>query len=262
MVWGSKSSSGSPNTPPPKSSLRIRPWGSKSSSSSRNGSTTQLASTSDATPSTGTEATKSRTSSTAPLVSVWNAKPSRVSTPINTNSTTAATSTKASRPTPTTISSSTDTPTSRSSKLQYSAIVCNAPEPPIKPPRTPTDSSYFSFKGVPYNGQGTPTWIYARDARRQVDTAKPLASKGMDAYPSRFDNFEGLPLQADATIIHIPLKPRSNKTWSPGNPRGAWRAFYNEMCRKIFDVGYHDPKKQQTGSGQREFSLANYHAKA
>ena len=106
--------------------------------------------------------------------------------------------------------------------------------------------------------------MYARDARQQVNSAPAPVGYGQRGYPGYFGNKATAPappltLQAARPIQHVPLMPGNPNTWTAGEPPGAWRAFYNDSNRTVFDAGYHDPNKGTSGRGYHQFSLGNYH---
>ncbi|KAI0378643.1 hypothetical protein F5Y04DRAFT_261263 [Hypomontagnella monticulosa] len=134
--------------------------------------------------------------------------------------------------------------------------------------RVPTDSSYYSFDGNPWNNKDpdSQTWMYAREARQQQDGVP--AGKRLP-YPSRFGNGEVLPLSTPGTSkhgrsewLHHPLIPGRSNTWVPyrRDPVGGVRSFYTEGDTSQFDVGFHDPKIPGYPKGREPFSLARYHA--
>ncbi|KDN62287.1 putative zinc knuckle [Colletotrichum sublineola] len=144
----------------------------------------------------------------------------------------------------------------------FRTTIRNGPEPnPNKlflPQNPPSPYSYkrltrplslqFSFNGEPHDGPGTPTWMYAKDARQQVAGAPAPRGFGQRGYPSYFGNKatppeKPLPLQAAKPVQHVPLVPGQSTPCAPGTKPGAWRAFYNDKNRAEFDVGYYDSKK-------------------
>ncbi|KAI0161951.1 hypothetical protein GGR52DRAFT_146886 [Hypoxylon sp. FL1284] len=97
--------------------------------------------------------------------------------------------------------------------------------------RVPTDSSYYSFDGTPWNGKfdsHSQTWMYAREATQQ-QAILPANYKARP-YPSTYGNIEELPLSTpgarrQATSrqlwLHHPLVPGRATTWGQkGTPRG------------------------------------------
>ncbi|OTA62098.1 hypothetical protein K449DRAFT_465496 [Hypoxylon sp. EC38] len=136
--------------------------------------------------------------------------------------------------------------------------------------RVPTDSSYYSFDGTPWDNRdpNSQTWMYARDARQQQSG---LPAGKARPYPSPFKNGERLPLSTPGSIprnkpnpewLHHPLIPGRTTTWDPQRDAklGGVRSFYTEGNASQFDVGYHDPKLGKSARGHDKFSLANYHA--
>lgn len=101
--------------------------------------------------------------------------------------------------------------------------------------------------------------MHARDASDQVADAPSVAANTAQRprYPSRFQNHEGLPLQAVSPVMHYPLL--KSGLWDPGKSPGSVRAFYNDANRLVFDVGYHDPRKTSSLGKYTQFSLAVYH---
>lgn len=146
----------------------------------------------------------------------------------------------------------------------------NQPPEGYSPPRrTPTDSSYYSFNGVPFDNQdqSSATWIYAREARQQQAGVPTSQSR---PYPSRFGNGENLPLTTPGSQLkpgrqkewlHHPLTPNRSATWTKdnGDSVGGVRSFYTDGNPRKFDVGYHDPRVGTSEKGHGSFALANYH---
>ena len=100
--------------------------------------------------------------------------------------------------------------------------------------------------------------MYANDAIDQVANAPSVAANTAlrPRYPNRFQNHEGLPLQAASPFMHYPLL--KSGLWRQGSP-GPVRAFYNDANRLVFDVGYHDPRKISSSGGYPQFRLAVHH---
>lgn len=101
--------------------------------------------------------------------------------------------------------------------------------------------------------------MHANDASHQVANAPSVAANTAPRlrYPNRFQNHEGLPLQAVSPVMHYPLL--KSGLWVLGMLPGSVRAFYNDADRLVFDVGYHDPRKISSLGGYTQFSLAVYH---
>ncbi|KAI2778796.1 hypothetical protein F4815DRAFT_476675 [Daldinia loculata] len=138
--------------------------------------------------------------------------------------------------------------------------------------RIPTDSSYYSFNGNPWDRRNpeSQTWMYAREARQQQSGLPD--GQGVP-YPSYFGNGERVSLSTPGSALapsgrhgwlHHPLIPGRTTTWTPGsNTRpGGVRSIYTDGNIVEFDVGYHDVRIGTTGRGSGKFAVANYHSAA
>lgn len=101
--------------------------------------------------------------------------------------------------------------------------------------------------------------MYVRDARAQVAKAPQPVGHHQQGYPSPFHNREKLPVQASAPLQHIPLIPGQKTTYTKQKGQGAWRAFFNNNNRQIFDVRYHNPNAGKTPNGSDQFTLGHYY---
>ncbi|KAI6084751.1 hypothetical protein F4821DRAFT_166502 [Hypoxylon rubiginosum] len=141
--------------------------------------------------------------------------------------------------------------------------------------RVPTDSSYYSFNGTPYNDKiaDSQTWMYAREARAQQAGLVSYQQPHNVRYPSRFGNGEKLPFTTPGSYVtprdqrngiraylHHPLIPGRSETWAGEQRPGAVRSAYTKGDPNRFDVMYHDPKKGASKSGHGSMEMANYHA--
>ncbi|KXJ90548.1 hypothetical protein Micbo1qcDRAFT_226545 [Microdochium bolleyi] len=135
--------------------------------------------------------------------------------------------------------------------------------------RIPTDSSYHSFDGVPWDDHdpSSQTWMYASDAREQQSK---IAAGPRRPYPSRYGNSDDLPLTSPGMVppkggtpqwLHHPLIPGQQEIWKPkgDKSRGAVRSFYTRGSPEVFDVGHHNPKAGLTKGGTAKFTMATYH---
>ncbi|KAI0891788.1 hypothetical protein F4806DRAFT_481877 [Annulohypoxylon nitens] len=136
--------------------------------------------------------------------------------------------------------------------------------------RSPTDSSYYDFDGVPYDNEkpNSATWMYARDARAQQAGIPTARMKSR--YPSKFrnspDNVElstpGTPgYKNNPEWLHHPLIPGTTKTYTSGPP-GAVRSVYTKGNPNEFDVMHHDPKAGTSPRGDHLFAKSHYYPAA
>ncbi|CAH0026666.1 unnamed protein product [Clonostachys rhizophaga] len=146
--------------------------------------------------------------------------------------------------------------------------------------RSPTNSSYYDFDNVPWDGKHGRSWMHAWRAKfRQIgltldgvrSTISRVTTSRFDGvYPSYFGNKEELPLKTESEPIsnptenadtkgwlHHPLIPGRTATFSGGTQEpGVVRSVYAPSDPTTFDVVYHIGTE---GSDNREFRLATYH---
>ncbi|KAI1213842.1 uncharacterized protein F4807DRAFT_409337 [Annulohypoxylon truncatum] len=140
--------------------------------------------------------------------------------------------------------------------------------------RTPTNSSYYDFNGVPYHEKNpnSATWMYARDARAQQAGLPPGRQPGRK-YPSPFGNGEKLALTTPGSALspdgptqwlHHPLIPGTTTTCTGKGRKhlGGVRSVYTANDPNTFDVMYHNRNAGLSANGNGNFEMSKYHPAA
>ena len=115
--------------------------------------------------------------------------------------------------------------------------------------------------------KGTFTYIRARDARAQVQSAlapgrgvRNSCYYGNAAEPGA----AVLDFQASEPYEHIPVHSGRQQPPDPiyDCPLDPYGAAYNDGDRTTFDLMYHDPPNPKSSSGKYHFSLRHYHPRS